>query len=109
MSFLLEVAGWLGVIAALWYWMDALRGKELARAAGRRACEEAGVQFLDDSVVLARVRPQRNARGRLGFHRAYHFEYTPDGSVRHRGEVALLGRQVLHLSLGPARDPHTRH
>jgi hypothetical protein len=109
MSFLLEVTGWLGVLAALWYWVDAMRSKELARAAGRRACDEAGVQFLDDSVVLARVRPQRDARGRLGFHRAYHFEFTPDGSARQRGEVALLGRRVLHVSLGPARDPRTLH
>lgn len=103
MSSLLEVGGLLGLVAAAGYWLEAMRGKELARAAGKRACEQAQVQFLDDTVELVRVRVQRDGGGRLGLRREYRFEFSDDGSVRRRGELALLGRRVVRVALEPHR------
>jgi hypothetical protein len=100
-SSLPEIAALLGAVAVIGYWLEALRGLELARAAGRRACQEAGVQLLDDTVELVRVRVRRNDRGRLAFQREYRFEFTADGVRRERGQVTMLGRRVLQLSLGP--------
>ena len=37
-----DLTALLGFAALAWYWMDALRCKEIARAAGQRACQQAG-------------------------------------------------------------------
>jgi hypothetical protein len=76
-----------------------MRSKEQARAAGRRACDNAGVQFLDDSVVLTRVRLKRDARGALAFWREYRFEFSVHGVGRHPGHVILHGQKTIELSL----------
>jgi hypothetical protein len=100
MPSLLEIAGLVGLVAAVVYWFDAMRGYELARAAGQRACRDAGVQLLDDTVQLVRLRLGRTPDGRLRLRREYRFEFTDNGAARHRGQVTLLGRRVLHLALG---------
>jgi hypothetical protein len=90
----------LSLAATAAYWLEAMRGKELARAAARRACEAAKLQFLDDTVVQTRVRLRRDAHGRIAFQRHYRFEFTDGHDARYRGHVTVLGRCVLHLSLG---------
>lgn len=96
----LEIAVLLGFVATLAYWLNATRSHELARAAGKRACQEAQVQLLDDTVEVVQVRVRRDPGGRLAFCRNYRFEFTSDGDLRHRGQVTIHGRRVLHLSLG---------
>ncbi|MCK7509600.1 MAG: DUF3301 domain-containing protein [Desulfobacterales bacterium] len=86
-----------------------MRSKELARTTGKRACESAQVQFLDDTVELVRVRVRRDHRGQLGFHREYRFEFSDDGAGRRQGKIELLGRRVLHVSLEPHRFPERLH
>ena len=86
-----------------WYWHDAMRAKELARAAGRQRCSDAGVTFLDDTVSLARLRPRRDEDGRVNLYREFRFEFTGDGSARHGGEIALLGTRVLQVEMEPYR------
>jgi hypothetical protein len=97
----LDLAVFLGFAALAWYWMDSLRCKEIARAAGLRACQQVEAQFLDDTVALARLRPRRDARGHLALYRVYRFEFTRNRDYRLRGEIALLGRQVVQLVLEP--------
>lgn len=99
MSGWLELTGLLGLIAAAGYWLDAMRSKELARMAGRRACENAGVQFLDDSVVLTRLRLKRIPHGSLAFWREYRFEFSVGGAGRHPGRVIVHGRRTMELAL----------
>jgi len=90
------------VFAALaWFWMDALRCKEIARAAGLMACQQAEAQFLDDTVEITRLRLRRDARGQLLLYREYRFEFTRNHDYRLRGEIELLGRRVARLALEP--------
>lgn len=89
----------LVMVAALAYALDGLRSRERVRDVAFDACRRAGVQLLDDTVELVRVRVQRDARGRLALQREYRFEFTMDGDRRQRGWVSLLGRQVLHLTM----------
>ena len=100
MPSLFQVLGLLVLAAGVAYWLEAMRGKELARAAGKRACDEARLQFLDDTVVQTRVRVRRDENGRIAFHRQYRFEFTDSNDARYRGNVTVFGRRVLHLSLG---------
>jgi len=95
----LELFSLLVLVLVAIYWSDALRSLDNARAAGRRACQEADVQFLDDSVALTRLRLRRAAQGSLAFWREYRFEYSTDGTDRHPGYLIVHGKQTLQLSL----------
>jgi len=106
MSSWIEITALLGIVAAAAYWLDAMRAKELAREAGRRACDEAGAQFLDDTVVLRRVRPVRLTTGSLALLRNYDFEFSVNGAVRQHGEVAIHGRQQVRLALDLPNQPN---
>lgn len=83
----------------LGFWWSSFAAREAARQACLRRCAEHGLQFLDDSVALSRLRLQRNPLGRLVFYREYRFEFSRDGVERHPGRVRLLGQQVLHVDM----------
>lgn len=93
------------LLAGFFYWLNAARAKEIARQVGRRACEVEDVQFLDESVVLIRLRLRRNQNGQLTLYREYQFEFTSDGGVRYGGEIIVFGRQVERVTLEPYRIP----
>ena len=88
------------LLSLLGFWWDSLGARQAARKAGRQVCEREGVQFLDDTVAITRLRLQRNSRGRMAFYREYRFEYSLSGEERLRGSVNLLGKQVLRVEMG---------
>lgn len=88
-----------------WYWYDSTLAKEAAIRAARRACERYQQQLLDETVALARIRPRRDASGRVRLLRHYRFEFSGDGERRHSGEIRLLGRRITGLNL--ELDEHT--
>ncbi|MFW2372545.1 MAG: DUF3301 domain-containing protein [Gammaproteobacteria bacterium] len=83
----------------LYYGLQAMRIKELARLAGKSACTNAHVLFLDDSVEQVRIGLSRDDYGRLKILRMYKFEYSQDGDSRHSGVLIMLGRRVVELIL----------
>lgn len=89
----------LGIAGLLWFWLDGLRCKEIARAAGRHASEQAQVQFLDDTVELTKLRLRRGAQGRLVWYREYRFEFTRNGDYRIPGTIRMLGQRLTRLDL----------
>ncbi len=96
----------LAVFIALgWLWWDSMQAREAAVAAARAACHAEGLQFLDDTVGIASLKPARNADGRLLLQRAYDFEFSDNGDNRIRGSVVTLGRRVILLNvMAPRRD-----
>ena len=96
----------LAVFAALsWLWWNSMQAREAAIAAARAACEAEGLQFLDDTVAAASIKPARNADGRLQLQRAYNFEFSDNGDNRISGSVVTLGRRVILLNVMPPRAP----
>lgn len=85
LAFALFAAWWSGAQAAL----------EAARRHGKAACSRAGVLWLDQAVVLERLRIRRDADGRLGVERQYRFEYSRDGETRHSGRLTLFGDRLV--------------
>ena len=83
----------------IYYWLKTMRIKELARQAGKRACTEANVLFLDDSVEQVRIALGRDDFGRLKIARTYKFEYSLDGDSRNSGVLTMLGQRVVELIL----------
>ncbi|MGK2951271.1 MAG: DUF3301 domain-containing protein [Thiobacillus sp.] len=85
--------------AAAWYWYAGMQVREQAIAVGRRACVDAGLQFLDESVALSRTRFARNSQGQLQFLRDYRFEFSDTGNNRRPGVIRMLGDRVEWVSL----------
>lgn len=100
-----EILALLAAVAVGWFWLDTLKAREIALAAGERACEAEGFQFLDWTVAQARLRVDRDDAGHAKLRRVYDFEYSATGADRYRGSVTLLGREVLavHLAAPPSR------
>lgn len=86
--------------AVVWLWFDTLRAREAGVAAVRKACDEEGLQLLDETIVLLRIKPTRCDRGGWTLGRIYRFEFSDTGDNRRRGSVHLEGRKVVMLTLG---------
>lgn len=84
---------------AAYYWSQTQKLKALAIQAVRRRCREAGVQFLDHTVVHHRRRIRRDEQGRLGLEREYLFDFTSTGESRYQGKVILFGKSVVGIEL----------
>jgi Protein of unknown function (DUF3301) len=92
--FLLPIGG------LLFWWMDNLRAREIAVQVSKQACRERGLQFLDDTVALAKTSIKRNAEGTLTIFRVYRFEFSDTGDNRRDGDVTLFGKEVEWLRVG---------
>ncbi|HCA27382.1 MAG TPA: hypothetical protein DEP05_07070, partial [Betaproteobacteria bacterium] len=93
----------LCVAAVIALWLDGMGAWEAAVAAGRAACRRAGVQFLDDTVVIVGFRLGRNARGRAAIRRVYRFEFSDTGDNRLEGTVVALGKTVESVEVAASR------
>lgn len=98
-----EAAAILAIVFAALAWFDGMRARERALDAGRKACERYDLQFLDDTVALARMRLARDEEGRLRVHRTYTFEFSDTGNNRRQGAVVTLGPDLLDLHFEPYR------
>ncbi len=87
--------------AAVFLWIDSLRARERAVAAGRAACKRYELQFLDDTVSFTRLRLARDEEGQLKIARTYTFEFSDTGNNRRHGAVHMLGARVLDLQMEP--------
>lgn len=88
----------LALALAVVFWFQSTGAREQARATCKAICRRLGVQLLDDTVGLHRLRPGRNEQGRLCLVRDYSFEYSPDGGARFPGLIRLRGgRMVLFM------------
>ena len=87
------------LLALAWFWMDSLRSREQAQRSCEKLCQQRGVQFLDATVAVRRIRPQRDHNGRMKFARWYNFEYTDTGDNRRSGQVMVLAGRVSLLSM----------
>ena len=84
---------------AVWFVADGLKARELAYMAARKACIDAGVQFLDDTVSQSGLRLMRSQNGRLILERRFDFEFSPTGDEREQGFVRLAGDRVQEVRL----------
>src|SRR5271170_7926879 len=96
-----EAAAIVLIVAGLYFWIDSLRARERALAAGRAACERNGLQLLDETVVGAGLRLGRNDAGELKIRRVFVFEFSENGNNRRRGSIVVLGADVQDLYIEP--------
>ena len=90
------------LLAALgWFWFDSLRALEVARKAGKQACSELNVQFLDDTVANIALALVRDKSGRRMLRRTYRFEFSETGDTRLEGRLIMLGDRVETITMEP--------
>ena len=89
------------IVVGGWFWIDSLRARERALAAGRGACERYGVQLLDQTVEFARLRLARDDGGQLRLRRTYTFEFSDTGDNRRHGAIVMLGGELQDMQLEP--------
>lgn len=85
-------------VGALWY--HGLKLREYAVACARDLCKQHGLQLLDESVALHRMRLER-VHGALHVLREYHFEISAGGNDRRAASIAMVNGRVVRSSLPP--------
>ncbi|MGH8283285.1 MAG: DUF3301 domain-containing protein [Gammaproteobacteria bacterium] len=101
----LSLSTLLGILALIvlaafgWFWNDSLQARERMTETCARICGEMQLQFLDETVALARLRLTRAANGGLAWRRLYVFEFSESGSDRWKGRALLMGRRVESVQL----------
>ena len=95
----------LALLAAAWIW-HLLGVRQRAVAAAKRHCRKLQLQFLDESVYLAKFRFRLvAAMPRLIRH--YGFEFTVTGEQRYQGDVIMMGSRVQQIELEPYVIPES--
>lgn len=92
----------VAAIAAWWYHVLRLRERVIAHA--RQLCEQHGVQLLDDSVGLHRLRAKWRA-GALHVTREYRFETSCGGNDRRAASITLHGDRIVGASMPACAPP----
>jgi hypothetical protein len=82
------------ILVAAYAWQNALRARERARGLASDLCTRVGVQLLDQTVSLRRLRLQRILGHGVRLRRCYGFEFSRDGIDRWRGSLDLLDDEV---------------
>jgi len=88
-----------GLLAFLYFWWANSQSRETAIKLARTACTRCGVQLLDETVTLQKLRPSRSPKGHMSIARWYTFEFSTSGNDRKRGVVGLLGNDLLQMHL----------
>lgn len=84
-----------------WFWFDSMHALEIARKSGRRICDDAHVQFLDDTVAGIAIALVRDKMGRRTLRRTYRFEFSETGNTRLEGQLILLGDRIESVTMEP--------
>ena len=100
----MEIGLLVAIAIAAWIWLDSIKAREVAVAAGQQAAEIYGLQFLDETVAMTRLRTARNSYGRMQLKRTYGFEVSDTGVERLACSVTLLGKRVESIDIPPHRD-----
>ncbi len=91
----------LFLTGSIFYWLDSIRAKEIATKNASVACKKVLLEFLDDTVVIKKVRLRRNSRGAIAIYREYQFEFSSTGEHRYKGSVRLLGKYLIDIEMEP--------
>lgn len=93
----------LGILLLAWLWLDSARAREFANLLAHRYCEHRGMQFLDQTVALARMGLRWTSDG-LRIRRMFRFDFSLEGSGRHTGYVLMLGTRLELIDDGLPKE-----
>ena len=89
----------------IWFWLDSARAREIATGVCSAACEQRGLQFLDQTVALGKLGLRWTVNG-MRIRRVYRFDFSEEGVGRRTGHITVLGIELEEFSLGlPSQEP----
>ncbi|MCG6965514.1 MAG: DUF3301 domain-containing protein [Chromatiaceae bacterium] len=94
----------LALLLLAWVWLDGARAREFATVLARRYCEHRGLQFLDETVSLARIGIRWTNQG-LRIRRMFRFDFSLEGVGRRTGHVLMLGNRLETIDDGLPKVP----
>lgn len=94
-----EVIALIVVLLLVWLWKDSSEVHEQATRLGAAACKSVNAQFLDQTVVLSKLRLCRTSSGTMALFREYRFDFSIDGVNRREGCISMCGKRVLDMVL----------
>lgn len=94
----------LVLVTVVGAWLKLSTARERAVLEARRQCQQHGLQLLDETVGLRRVRLRR-VNGLLRMERCYGFEVSLDGHDRASANLWMLGDMLGGLSLPSTELP----
>ena len=97
----MELAIIILLISSIYYWFDSIRAKENATIHAKNSCKKVLLEFLDDTVLIKKVRLRRNTHGQVSIYREYEFEFSSTGEFRYKGQVRLLGKHLIDVDMEP--------
>ncbi|MCB1722090.1 MAG: DUF3301 domain-containing protein [Gammaproteobacteria bacterium] len=98
-----DLAPLLFLAALAWIWLAGARARELATSLARVHCERRGLQFLDETVSLARMGLRWTRQG-LRVRRMFRFEFSLEGVGRQTAYILLLGMHLEFIDDGLIRE-----
>ena len=96
-----QIAVALLLALGVWLVFSNQRAREQVNRTAARFCHRQDLQFLDGTVSLASF-GLAGQRGKPVVRRRFHFDYSTNGTDRHRGEMVLLGADTETLIINPA-------
>ena len=87
------------IVFMFWFWKDSMSTREIALVVAKRACTDIDVQFLDDTVSVAKLKLCRNQRGTMSLCRLYTFEFSQSGEVRYLGRIYMNSLNIMDVIL----------
>jgi hypothetical protein len=94
-----EILYILLLLALLWFWRDSTNAREKATSSARAACSRIEAQFLDETVMLAKLRLCRRNSGTMALCRLYSFDFTLDGEQRRSGVIRMKAQVIEDIVL----------
>ncbi len=76
-----------------------MHSREIAVFASKRACQQFNAQFLDDTVVLRKLRLCRTKTGSVALYSFFSFEFSIDGEARQSGRIMMRGQEIEDIIL----------
>lgn len=92
------------------FWFEILKMREYVIKRCQRACEEAKIQFLDQSVAVISIKFRLGKNGLPELLRIYQFEYSENGVDRLPAYVDLINNRIISIRFtGPDGETIYHH
>lgn len=83
----------------VWFWLNTLQCREIARNLAKKACHQLQLQLLDDTLSLINFRLKRNQYGSLNIQRTYQFEFFAGGDTRQKAILSMYGNRLEMIEI----------
>lgn len=90
----------LGGIILIWWWQS-IKMREQALWQAKKYCEQMNLQWLDQNLVMKKIRFIRKSMVYWKIEITFQFEFATTGSDRYRGFLIFVGGKLSQIVTDP--------